>query len=858
MAVENGSIIQLPAEIINKRESSPPDTPSLSMFWTVNTVINSLFSSNNAHSNELLTNDYFKGSVFEEIRLQLNVIVNNLYLIEVNEKEGGGGVRFQIWKELGGSVSEFVTELLEKWDTKLCELQYHHLNNCEVAFDDLVSEFCQTGARTLQRVHNQVWDSFSRQGDDMWGNERLFWEIDSAYPFREFQFGQASEEGISSTPVTLVYLSGILHPYVSIWSNIQSLFSALLRRVFLVDSASMVSVDIRRVELNMFVLEALFGSVERSILIVDEYMLDIWVSLLKKCIDSFVRFIPSAQSSLREFPSDKRSSGAAFHDSICILQDILSSCSNGRTCFLDSIGDIFGIRSENEISVLESVLRTVRFEDNLIPAVPAQLLDADHLQSRSRAFPVHMLFTSGRGWSFRGIEPRYAFQSNIGGLIRDLNRSLKAYYKEQFIKEGEGGGELGSGKALIARLVGSQAGFEGYQGIRIVDFLSCLRDLVTLEESCTEQLVRTLRLDSRRKFPNINVDPTEANLSMKLQSGRKGVREEEREHRRKIMSMFLLEFEVGDSRHCIKGQLPTYYSLRIRLNSVSMGSSPAGSQLLACGIPGYLVLQFFSKDVMDEYSYIFGFLLEVKRCSMFLNQVFQSLAEVSRERQAILLCKQREEGGVAQEDFDSAQFCNDNCLAVMRWVDSLLGISQKMRFSIQFVVDAYSCCFSMHSPLIWEEFRSSLGSDRPISSMVESHRRYLGQLHQLALAPNKRSKDGAAVDQSFQSVSVSFVLLLKLARRLSVLTLKVVRLVRFLKGVDSVIRSRRHVPCMMLRRRVQQTVKRTALAFEVLHSEFTQGREQFLGSLRGYVLQSGSDRELEFLLSQLEGGGGGA
>lgn len=848
MAVENGSIIQLPAEIVNKRGVSPPDAPSLSMFWTVNTVINSLFSSNNAHSNELLTNGYFKGSVFEEIRVQLNVIVNNIYLIEVSEREGGNGVRFQIWKELGSSISEFVTDLLEKWDAKLCELQCHHLNNCEVTFDNLASEFCQADSRVQQGVvHHQVWDHFDQQ-EEMWGNEELFWEIDSAYPFREFPFGQVNEESICSSPVTLVYLSGVLRPYVSIWSNIQAFFSALLRRVFLVDSASIESVDIRRVELNIFALEVLFGNVEKSVLIIDDYMLDIWVSLLRRCIDSFVRFIPNAQSSLREFPPDNRSNSGEFHDSVCVLQDILSNCgSNDRTCFLDSVGDIFGIRSENEISVLESVLKTVRFGSNLLPVIPAELLGVGQLQSRSKAFPVHMLFTTdGR----RDIEPRYAFQSSVGGFIRDLNRSLKTYYKELFIKGGEEGRELGSGGALIARLVGSQACFESYQGIRIIDFLSCLRDLVTLEESSTGQLIRTLRLDSKKKFPNINVDPTEANLSMRLQpSG-------EREFRRKIMSMFLLEFEVSGSRDYIKDQLPTYYSLRIRLNSVSMGSSSAGSQTLVCGIPGYLVLQFFGKDVMDEYSYIFSFLLEVKRCSIFLNQVFQSLAEVSRERQGILLCRQMEKE-TAQQDFDYAQFCNDNCLVIMKWVDSLLSISQKMRFSIQFVVDAYSCCFSMYSPLIWEELRSSLDSDHSVSSMIESHKRYVGRLHQLVLAPNKKSRGGVAVDQSFQSVSVSFVLLLKLSRRLSILTLRVTQLVRFLKGVNSVIRSRRHVPCMMLRRKVQQTVKRTALAFEVLYSEFAESREQFISSLRVYVRQSGPDRELEFLLSQLDGGGRG-
>ncbi|KAJ1612819.1 hypothetical protein OIY81_1137 [Cryptosporidium canis] len=842
MATEDGSIIRLPAEIINRKELSGPGSQRLSQFWTVNNVLNSLFSSSSTHKNGLLADGGLKGSIFGEIRAQMDIIVNNLSLVRLNERDGSS--RFLIWKELGSSVSEFVTELLEKWDARLCELQYHHLSNCEVAFSELASEF-QQADRKVQGIHLI---SQTGQSDDMWGDEQLFWEIDSVYPLRELQFGKAHGERVCSSPITIVYLSSILHPYLSIWSNIRSFFNILLKKAFLVDPVSVSSIEAKRIELNVFILETLFGNVEKSILTVDEYMLNIWVSLLRKCIDSFIKLIPSTPSPLKEFPSGGASSSCEFHDCICILHDILSNYSSSKTSFLDSVGNIFGIPPRNEISTLESVLRTIQAE-NLLQSIPAELLSDVHFQNQSKAFPIEMLFSVSPDHKDQPVQRRYTFEANIGGRFKDLSRNLKVYYKEQFIKEDK---ETPTAlqNSFVSQLVASQAQCEGHQGIRIIDVLSCLRDLVILEESSTEQLIKALHLDSKRRFPNIDVDPTEANLSIKLLSS-KGITDEEKEQRRKIMSMFLLEFEAKSSNDYVKDQLPTFHSLKIRLQGVNVGLSSASSSISSGGIPNYLISQFLNKEAMEEYSHIFSFLLESKRCSILLNQVFQMLMEINRERQGILLCKQKTRGK-ALHDFDYAKFCNNNCWTILNWVDSLLHISQKIRFSIQFVLDAYYSYFSMQSPVIWQELQNNLSSWHSISFMVESHNKYIEKLHLLTLAPNKRSSHNLSIDQSFQAISISFVLLMKLSRKLNILTMKISRLVHFLSSVNNAIRDRKHIPCMILRRKVQQTVKKVALAFEILYSEFNESREQLIGSLDIYI-QSNPDKGLEFLLLQLSG-----
>ncbi|KAH8584807.1 uncharacterized protein ELE39_000758 [Cryptosporidium sp. chipmunk genotype I] len=844
MSIENGSIIRLSAEKINRKEFPSSDIQRFSQFWIVNNVINSLFSSNNTHNNELLRNCYFKESVFEEIRFQLNFIVSNLEFVRLNEKEGSK--QFQLWKELGSCVSEFITELMEKWDSKLCELQYHHLNNCEVSFNELASEFNQTSIK-VQGI--DVIESFNKQ-EDLWGNEQLFWETDSVYPFREFQFGVMSDETICSTPITIVYLSSILHPYLNIWSNIRSFLNILVKKVFLADSMDIKNVEIQKIELNIFILEILFGNIEQSILIIDEYLLNIWISLLRKCIDSFIKFIPNTQNSLKKFPSNKSSNKIEFHDSICILHDILNYYNKYNTCYLYNIGNIFGIQPKNEISTLDSILRTIKTE-NLLSNTPVELLNDVKIQDQSRAFPINMFFKSSYNNKSQVLQRRYTFQSNIGQSFRELNKSLNMYYKELFIKENEEN-KANSRNQIINKLIKNQIDFETDQGIRIINVLSCLRDLVTLEESSTEQLIKTLRLDSKRKFPNIDVDPTEANLSIKLVNN-KGIKDNEKEIKRKIMSMFLLEFEVSNSKDYIKGQLPTFYSLRIRLNNINLNLSSninsSSTQMLIFGIPTYLILQFFDKDNMEQYSNIFSFLLEVKRCSLFLNQVFQTLTSINREKQGILLCKQKEKK-LKNDDFDYIKFCNNNCLTIMKWVDSLLYISQKIRFSIQFIVDVYYGYFSMQYPIIWEGLKNHLSSDNSVLFMIKSHKLYLEKLHKLVLAPNKKHLNNSEVDQSFQSISVSFVILLKLGRRLNILTYKINQLVQFLSNANSVVKSKKYIPCMILRRKVQQTVKKIALAFEVLYSEFNESKQQFINSLKIYIL-SNPNKGMEFLLLQI-------
>ncbi|OII74752.1 uncharacterized protein cubi_00305 [Cryptosporidium ubiquitum] len=844
MSIENDSIITLPTEIINRKEFSLPDSQKLSHFWIVNHVINSLFSSNNTHNNELVKNSYFKGSLFEEIRFQLNVIANNLELIRINEKENSN--QFQVWKELGSCVSEFITELLEKWDLKLCELQHHHLNNCEVLLNELVSEFNQIN-RKVKGI--DVIEGFDKE-EDLWGDEQLFWEIDSVYPFREFQFGLMNEETICSTPITIVYLSSILHPYISIWSNIRSFFNILVNKVFLSNSTNIKNVEIQKSELNIFILETLFDNIEKSILIIDEYILNIWTSLLRKCICSFAKLVPNTQSSLKKFPSSKGNNSVEFYNSISILSDILNYFNKYKTCYLYNIGNIFGIQPKNEISKLDFVLRTIKIE-NQLSDIPIELLNDIHLQDQSKAFPINMLFTSNQDNQSQAIQRRYTFQNNIGKSFRELNRDLKMYYKELFIKEDN---EIKAKlcNPIITKLIKNHSNFENHQGIRIINILSCLRDLVILEESSTEQLIKTLRLDSKKKFPNIDVDPTEANLSIKLLYN-KGLKDEDKELKRKIMSMFLLEFEVSNTKDYIKGQLPTFYSLKIRLNNINLGLNSninlSNNQILICGIPSYLILQFFGKDIMEDYSNIFSFLLEVKRCSLFLNQVFQTLTEINREKQGILLCKQKVKK-IAKDGFDYIKFCNNNCSIIMKWVDLLLYMSQKMRFSIQFIVDIYYSYFSIQSPIIWEELKNNLSSNNSVSFMIKSHKIYIEKLHKLVLAPNKRKKDNLGIDQSFQSISISFVLLLKLGRKLNILTYKVNQLVQFLSNVNNVLRNRKYVPCMILRRKVQQTVKKIVLAFEVLHSEFNEAKQQFLNSLNIYIM-SNPNKEMEFLLLQL-------
>ncbi|KAL3130018.1 hypothetical protein CHM_1g3110 [Cryptosporidium hominis] len=843
MSIENGSIIRLPSEIINRKEFSSSDTQRFSQFWIVNNIINSLFSTNNAH-NELMRNCCFKESLFEEIRFQLNVIVNNLELIQLNEKENSK--QFQVWKELGSCVSEFIIELMQKWDSKLCELQYHHLNNCEVSFNELASEFNQIGAK-VQGM--DVIESFIKQ-EDLWGDEQLFWEVDSVYPLREFQFGVMNEQTLCSTPITIVYLSSLLHPYLNIWSNIRSFFNILINKVFLADLSNIKNAEIQKIELNIFILETLFGNIEKSILIIDEHLLNIWISLLRKCIDTFIKFIPNTPNSLKKFPSNKGSDTIEFHDSICILHDILNYYNKYNTCYLYNIGNIFGIQPKNEISILDSILRTIKV-DNFLPNTSMDLFSDVNLQDQSKAFPINMLFKSSDNNKPQVVQRRYTFQSNIGESFRELNKSLKTYYKELFIKENEEN-KVDFVNPIITQLIKNQINFESYQGIRIINILSCLSDLVILEESSTEQLIKTLRLDSKRKFPNIDVDPTEANLSIKLLYN-KGIKDDEREIKRKIMSIFLLEFEVSNSKDYIKGQLPTFYSLKIRINNTNpnliSNINPSNTQMLICGIPSYLILQFFDKNNMEEYSNIFSFLLEVKRCSLFLNQVFQTLTLMNREKQGILLCKQKAKK-MANDDFDYIKFCNNNCLIIMKWIDSLLYITQKIRFSIQFIVDIYYGYFSMQYPIIWEDFKNHLNSNNSVSFMIKSHKLYLEKLHKLTLAPNKRDPNNSEIDQSFQSISISFVILLKLGRRLNILTYKINQLVQFLINVNNVLKSKKYVPCMILRRKIQKTVKKIALAFELLYSEFNESKQQFIDSLKIYIL-SNPNKGMEFLLLQL-------
>lgn len=843
MSIENGSIIKLPTEIINRKEFLPLDSQKLSQFWMVNNVINSLFSSNNTHNNELMRNCYFKGSLFEEIRFQLNVIANNLELIQINEKENSH--QFQVWKELGSCVSEFITELLEKWDSKLCELQYHHLNNCEVVLNELVSEFNQINTK-VKGI--DVIEGFNKQ-ENLWDDEQLFWEIDSVYPFREFQFGIMNEEIICSTPVTILYLSSILHPYISIWANIRSFFNILVNKVFLSNSINIKNVEIQKSELNIFILETLFDNIEKSILMIDDYILNIWISLLRKCMYSFTKLIPNTQNSLKKFPSNKGNNSIEFHNSIYILSDILNYYNKYKTCYLYNVGNIFGIQPKNEISKLDSVLRTIKI-DNQLSNTPIEFLSGINLQEKSKAFPINMLFIINNDKS-QTIQRRYTFQNNIGKLFTELNRDLKIYYKELFIKENDDN-KVELGNSIITKLIKNHINFESYQGVRIINVLSSLRDLVILEEYSTEQLIKTLRLDSKKKFPNIDVDPTEANLSIKLLYN-KGLKNEEKELKRKIMSLFLLEFEVRNSKDYIKDQLPTFYSLKIRLNNINLGLSSninlSNTQMLICGIPSYLILQFFDKDIMEEYSNIFSFLLEVKRCSLFLNQVFQTLTEINREKQGILLCKQKVKK-LEKDDFDYIKFCNNDCSIIMKWVDSLLYMSQKIRFSIQFIVDVYYSYFSMQSTIIWEEFKNNLNSNNSVSFMIKSHKKYIERLHKLVLAPNKRKISDSDIDQSFQSISINFILLLKLGRKLNILTYKINQLVQFLSNVNNVVKSRKYVPCMILRKKVQKTVKKIALAFEVLYSEFSESKQQFINSLNIYIMSNPS-KEMEFLLLQL-------
>ncbi|KAF7457611.1 Spc97 / Spc98 family protein [Cryptosporidium felis] len=708
---DNYSAIVLPNNILHRKNPEFPDSQKISQFWLVNSVLNSLFSSSNAQKGPF-EDSLVNGNVFNEIKLQLSVILNNINLIRLNEKQDNS--KSAVWRELGSCVTAFVIELVERWDLKLCELQHHHLNNCEMAFSELLSEFKEIDYQVKKIC---VTDCF-RQKEDLWSDEHLFWEIESDYPFREFQFGlknDPNEQVISSTPVTIIYLSSVLKPYINIWENIQSFFNILVRSVFLSDSINPNNVVKKRTELNIFVLEKLYQNIEKSILIADHFMINIWASLLRRCIESFIKMVPRNIQVMQSKPqAAERNSSTEFGKSISVLFDVMNYLGESDSSGICEIGQIFGIKTQNDIYILDSALRKIKFENSLT-RIPIELSDFN-FQSFSRIFPLEMLFKKDQSDHLAKIERRYTFQNNIGRFLREFNVLFGTYYRELLIKESE---NFFSNHPTIVNFNNIVA--KSKKGIKMIDVFACLKDLVILEESSTEELIKALRLDSKKKFPNIGVDPTEVNLSIKL-FDIKGITEEEKEIKRKAMSMFLLEFEVGNSKEFIKDQLPTYHSLKIRINNINIGSGPFGNHSQNLSIPNNLLTQFLNNNVLEEYSDIFGIMLEVKRSSIFLNQSFRQITYTNRLKQGIKLCRQGNSKDT-KKDCDHSRYCDNNCLVILKWVESLLCLSQKVRYHIQFIVNIYSGYFSMQFQEIWSEFEQSLNSNYSIPILKTEHAR---------------------------------------------------------------------------------------------------------------------------------------
>ncbi|KAK6587734.1 hypothetical protein RS030_81430 [Cryptosporidium xiaoi] len=875
------SIINLEAHYSSINELKSFKTSEFSQFWIVNTIINSLYSINNNTNKKI--NEYCKGSVFEEIRIQLDIIVNNLELVRLNERNNT--VKSLIWKELGNCVSVYIIELIEKWDAKICELQNNHLNNCEVTFDALVPDFIEFQNRASKTV---ISDNILKK-DNLWDDDKLFWEIDSSYPFKEFKFGvkENTSENINesdalySNHITILYLSNIMRSYLPIWKNIRLFLNNIVRMIFLSGNITAASIDHYKSELNIYIIDLLFRNVEKSLLLLDENMISIWLSLLRRCVDLFYNIIPKNTSANvlsllnKDYNLNLIHNFNEYHEFVRIIHDISSNSlnktingNNGRIFKIECIGKVLGLDSrKNDIINSEHYISSIKNVNYNTDKPIDIIVDVDIKKKTAVYHPLATLYILK---SNSNNLLRYTYNNIFGNSIKYKKNELKKYYKLLFIKNT-------SRKEHELQLI------DDINGVRIIDLLNCIKDFIILEDAYTEHLLRALYIDSKKTHPNIDVDPTELNLSIKL-LGKKDIMSSSSKNDclkikhdydkiRKTLSMLLLEFDTGSSKEYIKDQLPTYYSLKIRLNiptesgmnscnnnednnnCINASNKASLVDLNTYGLPNYIISEFLDEEVMESYSAIFTFLLEVKRSTIFLNQVFQILMSIKKANNKLLFCKHEFKNNGIYCHLNSRDFCDNSCMSILNWIDNIYTRCYKIRYSIQFIIDVYNSCISMYMKTIWRELENSLDEKESLKSMVNSHSMYVNKLHKLTLAPNRMKDhrvDDIGIDEEFQIISINIVSILKLARNINIISHKFNQLVQFLINTNNTIKEKRYIPCGLIKRKIQSTYKRIIISLDLLFSNYNEYKNQLIDSIKKYSGNNNINNEnLNFILMQL-------
>ena len=272
------------------------------------------------------------------------------------------------------------------------------------------------------------------------------------------------------------------------------------------------------------------------------------------------------------------------------------------------------------------------------------------------------------------------------------------------------------------------------------------------------------------------------------------------------------------------------------------------------GVPNYIISEFLSEKGLNKYSSVFTFLLEVKRSAIFLDQVFQTLLCIKRERNKLLLCKQEElEKSVEHFTYyiNSVDFCDGNCILLLDWVDKIYIKCYKIRYLIQSVIDTYNSYISMHVPIIWKRFESELEEENSLVCMLNQYETYINRLHQLILlGPGKEESYCGSIQNIFGTVQISIVLILKLARNLNLVVYKYNQLIRFLTDANNVMKKRRYIPCRLIRKKIHYVCKRILTYLDLILSNYNEYSRELVESIERSNNSYGC---LDFVLLQLKG-----
>ncbi|OII71087.1 hypothetical protein cand_026450 [Cryptosporidium andersoni] len=856
MEREYADLIELPSEVLRFKDNDQLYKPKYSHFWLVNTILNTLISSNTSIDVDLIRSGYFSKSIFEKIRIELTILKNNLELVHMSKKENH--FRIHMWEQLGNCITSCIIDLLEKWDTQICELQHHNMLCCEVIVaEGVVSRHCDEIPKKLNLDSFGIDQSINK---DFWEDKELCWLIESCYPFKEIPFGLETDqkECILATPVTLIYLVTVLKEYLDIWSNIRSFFCDLVTLVFVDTHLSPSYCETDKAFVNLEILDRLFNHLEKSILCLDQPMIKIWNYILGKCLKVFWNSVPQSQIQsdtkyLAEFESNSKNNPyLKYKECLKFLNDLSSrsSSENGSTTMNKTIGTLVNISPDEIGNFVNSLYNS---DSNALLDKEVDVMNIELFKS-FKNYPTQQLFCSGGKFSNQLIRS-FTMYNCIKKYIDNWYSSLNYSYISSFIYNGlySINHAQNSNNGVIDKITQNF----GHDCIRIIDVLICIRNIVLLDEFIIESLIPTMNLKSQKKFPNVDIDPTELNLTLKLLDYNK-IKGKPHFYR-KIISLIYLEFDMSNTSDYVRDTLPTYISLKIRLN---MGNSnyASSSSLSSCGIPCYIISHFLSHQTLEIYSSIFTFLLEIKRSSIFLNNIFHTLTTLHRKRQAVKICnknmKQNKVKNSKQKinlsineylHFESKHICIGDCMILLNWIDILLNICHHIRFSLQHIINAYYSYFELVVPSTWSDLCSKFIRTTSLDIMVATHEKYVSDLQMLILAPKVNISENE-LDQSYQQLSMNFILLVKLTRQLSILTNKMVYIFK------NILNSKyRKLSCVIIRRNVQDNIKDLILNFELLNSNFQEIQNEFLESLRIYG-QKNTSKELKILKFQLNNG----